>query len=299
MRNFVLPSVYLFALSVSPLHAAEPENKNLPANPIAQELQVIYSRHPNAVESVKFVVGNDLWLPRQQFKAGRDWLALTCNAKGCALEPAALSMKQEFWQGHYDDKPTFGQRLSFKADGDPGSKVVAWFSTASAQSWLKPAAVTTYYSPQRPLRQPSGRGSLEAVIDLPKGEPALLVPLLATKAFLNRLQPEQRHDWPSVVLQLRAQNKLQLLQGTLGTCSGTFQPQQYLLWAGDLDRDGKPDYLISFVDADGPVHFYLSSVAKSDQLVGLAGVFYSPPFGGECDGPGGFMGFQGDNTDER
>lgn len=298
MRTLIFHSVCFFALSISPLHAAEPESKNLPENPVPQVLQEIYSPSQNVGESVKFVVGNDLWQPRQQFKAGRDWLALACNAKGCSLEPAALSVKQKLWQGHYDDKPTFGQHLTFKSDGGAGNEVVAWFSTAPSRTWLKPGAVITYYSPQRPLRQPSDRGSLEVVIGLPKGESALLVPMLATKAFLNRLQPEQRRDWPSVVLQLRAQNKRQLLQGNLGTCSGTFHPRHYLLWAGDLDQDGKLDFLISFVDADGPVHLYMSSVVKPDKLVGLAGIYESPPFGGECDGPGGFMQFQ-DTNDER
>jgi hypothetical protein len=32
------------------------------------------------------------------------------------------------------------------------------------------------------------------------------------------------------------------------------------------------------------VHLLLSGAAKREQLVGLASVFNSPPFGGECDG---------------
>lgn len=295
MRTFVL--ITFLAFSVSPIRAAEIANKNSPSTPVAQELQEMLFAPPNARPSVRFVVGNDLWQPRQQFKAGRDWLALMCNAKGCSLESAALSVEQEFWQGHYDDKPTLGQRLKFKVDGGSGSELVAWFNTVPALRWLRPGAVATYNSPQRQLRRLAGRGTLEAVIDLPSGDSILVVPLLATKAFLNKLQPEQTHDWPLVVLQLRAQNKRQLLQGTLGTCSGTFDPRHYLLWAGDLDRDGRPDFLISFIDADGPVHLYLSSAAKPNQLVGLAGVYYSPPFGGECDGPGGFMQFEGDGAD--
>jgi len=87
-----------------------------------------------------------------------------------------------------------------------------------------------------------------------------------------------------------------MLYGRLGTRSGVFQPRQYLLWSGDLDRDGKPDFLISFIDADGPVHLYLSSIAKHGNLIRLAGIFDSPPFGGRCDGLGGFMNFR-DDTD--
>lgn len=296
MRIFILVTSCFFAFSVWHVHAAETVNKNSTTNPIAKHLQEINSPNSNTRSIVKFVVGNDLWQPQQQFKAGTSWLALTCNTTGCSLEPAKLNVKQESWQGHYDDKPTLGQHLTFKAEVGDRQKVVTWFNTASAQSWLKPGAVTTYYSSQSPISLPLGRGTLEAMIDLPKGNSVLLVPLLATKEYLDRVQPETEHSWPLAFLQLREKNKRQLLQGSLGTCSGVFHPRQYLLWSGDLDRDGKPDFIISFIDADGPIHLYLSSVAKPDQLVGLAGVYNSPPYGGECDGPGGFMNFQADNT---
>lgn len=287
MRAFVFTCVVLLSLNISPLHANEPVEKNSPANHIAQELQEAYSQRLST--GVRFVVGNDLWQPQRRFKAGRDWLALLCGTNGCSLEPAILKTKQELWQGHYDDKPTSGQHLNFKTEAGTSANVVAWFSTVPQRSWLKPGPVTTYYSPRRAYRQQKGRGTLEAIVDLPNGESTHLVPLLATKAFLKRLQPEQGNDWPIAVLQLRQQHKRQLLQGMLGTCSGTFHPRDYLLWVGDLDRDAKPDYLISFVDADGPVHLYLSSVAKPNRLVGLGGAYDSSPFGGECDGPGGFM----------
>jgi hypothetical protein len=233
--------------------------------------------------TVRFVLDNEIWQPGQQFKTGRDWLALGCEAKGCTLEPATLTVKQEFWQGHYDDKPRSGQHLSFKRTGGSDKPVVAWFQDRAAPASLKPGDVATYFSPQHPLKQPIGRGSLEAIVDLPDGEPALLVPML------QRQWDPNKDEGSPYRLQLRAQGKRQMLLGYLGTCSGTFHPRTYLQWAGDLDRDGKPDFIVSFVDADGPVHLYLSSAARPGQLVGLAGVFDSPPFGGECDGAGGWV----------
>ena len=43
----------------------------------------------------------------------------------------------------------------------------------------------------------------------------------------------------------------------------------FLTWAGDLDRDGKPDFLIKQVGGSGGLEcLYLSSRAKPDELVG-------------------------------
>ena len=279
------------ALSGALLRAAAQEVKpDRAAHPIARHLADLnaVARQSEATMqgNVRFVFGNDLWQPRQQFKTGDDWLALACDAKGCVLEPATLKVTPEFWQGHYDDKPTFGQRLSFTRNRGFGYPVVAWFHITAAPPWLRTGTVQTYYAPHHPLKQPTGRGTLEVLIDLPSGQTAMFVPMLLTKETMQQLMPEGHGYGSAFYLQLRAQGKRQLLLGSLGDCSGTFHPRSYLQWAGDLDRDGSADFLVSFVDADGPVHLYLSSAAKAGQLVGLAGVYMSPPFGGECDGGG-------------
>jgi len=292
MRSIATAVLCAAALSSSQALAEEGPGTDRTANPIAQHLQAMSRAQPprnvTTLGNVRFVLGNEVWQPGQQFKAGRDWLALACDAKGCVLEPAILSVKQEFWQGHYDDKPTFGQRLSFRRNSGAGGPVLVWFHVAAAPAWLKPGTVPTYYSPQHPLKQPIGRGSLEVTIDLPNGENAILVPMLLTAELMHQLMPGNSGDESSYLLQLRVQGRRQLLLGSLGACSYTFHPRKYLQWAGDLDRDGKPDFLVSFIDADGPVHLYLSSTAKPGQLVDLAGVYMSAPFGGECDGPGGW-----------
>lgn len=84
------------------------------------------------------------------------------------------------------------------------------------------------------------------------------------------------------VLQLRVGDQRQVFEHTLWQCTGS-GGSDYLLWAGDLDRDGQPDYLVNFLDEDtddplagrGYIVLYLSSYsgtsrAGDDDLVGLA-----------------------------
>jgi hypothetical protein len=235
----------------------------------------------------RFVLGNDVWQPGRHFESGQDWLGLACDVNGCTLGPASLVVKVESWQGHYDDEPTSGQRLTFRLNGDSTATVVAWFDTKSAPTWVKPGPVPTYYSPSLPLIRKTGDGDLEASIALPNRQQAVLIPMLLAPELMHRISPGHGDSTPAVLLQLRARNKRQLLLGYLGACEGVIDPRRYLQWAGDLDRDGLADYLISFVDEDGPVHLYLSSAAKPGKLVGLAGIYLAPPFGGECTGTPG------------
>lgn len=292
MRVLVISCLFL---AIWPTYAVEPD-KGQSAKPTVEDLKELYPPQPDG--GVLFVVGDNLWQPGQHFKSGPEWLALACNATGCSLKSAALSAKGKFWQGHYDDKPTFGQTLKFSADLAVGENVVAWFQTVPAMRWLNIGNVPTYHAPQQPLKI-AGKGNMSVKVDLSNGDTALLVPLLATAEYLNRLQPERGASSPIALLQLRMRNRRQLLQGNLSTCSGEVDPRQFLLWAGDLDRDGKADFLISFIDADGPVHLYLSGKAKPGNLVGLAGIYNASPFGGECDGFDGFVGFRGETTDDQ
>ena len=91
-------------------------------------------------------------------------------------------------------------------------------------------------------------------------------------------------DGGRFLLQLRAQGKRQLLD-ELGLCSHTVSTD-YLVWAGDLDGDGRPDYLINFADEVGEARLYLAHNATAQELAGVAAVYVPPPFGGECDGEG-------------
>jgi hypothetical protein len=222
---------------------------------------------------VRFVVGNDQWQPGTRYKSSADWLALNCTPSGCSLEPARLTVKAESWQGHYDDKPTRGQKLNFRKLKPGSGSVIAWFQLDAKHPWLKPGAVTTYASSAGRTKRPASEGTLEVAIDLPDGKPVTLVPLYDRESQL-------------FLLQLREPKRRQML-GQVASCSRAVA-NDYFLWAGDLDGDGRPDYLISFVDYDGQVLLYLGGAAAQGEyeIAGIAGVYESPPGDFECDGEG-------------
>lgn len=217
---------------------------------------------------VQFVVGEDLWQPGAQYKSGGDWVALICASGGCEFEAATLSVTAEKWQGHYDDEATAGQRLKFRRSSKNG-EAIAWFRKAEDLPWLTPGKVITFASRIRPPLRKSTPGTLELAIEVPGAGQMLFVPLL-----------DQANE--VVSLQFRTAKRRQVL-GQLGGCSHQYSTG-YFLFAGDIDRDGAADFLVSFVDADGDVVLYSSAVADTVEVLRQIGVFHAPPFGGECDG---------------
>lgn len=238
---------------------------------------------------IAFVYGNNLWQPDHEYRSGNNWLALICGSSGCRLENARLQVKKAKWQGHYDDTPTQGQQLRFTLAQPSTDKVIAWFEQgkpAASPAWLIPGPVSSYFTGLRPAKT-SAPGNFEAEVPLPGKQTLRLVPLIKRGSATPDIDNTAfQSDTSALYLQLRIENKRQMLLGELYPCAHNISNTGYLLWAGDLDGDSRPDLLISFVDADGPAHLYLSSAAKPGQLVGLVGVHLAPPFGGECDDGG-------------
>jgi hypothetical protein len=240
--------------------------------------------------AVTLVYGNDVFQIGKRFTAGDNWLALACSGSTCRLQPASLAVKAESVKE--DDVTIPGQRLTFTtSSAHPESTVYAWFKRSDAVNWLATGLLKTWLVESDIMQNAQAAtsqlgGSAEVTVPTELQGDARLVPMLYTAQhsaeLYGWLQGEDESAWPAVYLQLRAQGQRQLLLGRLATCEGLVK-RSYLLWAGDLDHDGRADFLISFIDASGPVHLYLSSLAQPSQLVGLAGVYNSPDDVGECE----------------
>ena len=219
----------------------------------------------------QMVFGDAVWTADKSYKASKNWLALACDANGCTLEAARLTPVRAKWQGHYDDQPTWGVELRFSRPNKSARKPIAWLRKTSRLPWLKPGPVPTYASVVGGVRAAAGIGTMEIELKSPTGSVSRLVPLL-------------RKDKGQFLLQLRSDNKRQMLI-ELGACEHEID-MSYLQWSGDMDGDGKTDYLIDSASSVGEPVLYVSSLANADELVGVAAVGIVTPFGGECDGGG-------------
>ena len=213
------------------------------------------------------VVGNDV-TTSDPVAAGSDWLSFQCNDKGCSLFPAQVSLSEV--PNSRDSMEMVLQRLHFSTTGSDSTHVVeAWFRQDKAHAWLKPGPVPTFASVEGPVAA-AVDVSTESFDIVVAGRTITLMPLLD-------------RDRKRIRLQLREPGIRQMLDD-VSECLGA--SPGYLRWAGDLDGDGRPDYLIDYPRGADKTHavLYLSSLAGPQQLVGSAAVFDSAVDFIGCDG---------------
>jgi hypothetical protein len=225
---------------------------------------------PLGSKLVEFLLGADQWQPGERYRSGSQWLALVCSKNGLPVGAR---------QAHGAPREVAGP-LRRPAHPGPATGVPppdGWPRHGAGLVQTRPRCALAAGRAGAHLRGPphseksappaKARWSWRWIC--PSGGQATLVPLFDAEGG-------------RFLLQLRAQGKRQLLD-ELGLCSHTVSTD-YLVWAGDLDRDGQPDYLIDFADEVGEAKLYLARAAAAKELAGVAGVYVPSPFGGECDG---------------
>lgn len=245
-------------------------------------------------------------MPGRSYGSGDGWWALVCDQAenpggskpGCKLHKTHLSVVKAM-HAVYDSEPVESQLLHWSPlpanldkvphEGEKRPLLIAVFKPEGrlANLNLKAGSVATYVhkgmaeypSTQRP-------GTLEVRLPLGDGQYADVVPRIKFSA--SGANDRMSVPTPDIVaFELRFGQQRQQLSGyafsPMAEGFGSLRRHDYLLWAGDLDGDGKPDLLLNHGDAEVHVALYLSSLAEKGQLVGLAGHFqYSDPSSAGC-----------------
>ncbi len=217
---------------------------------------------PSTVEKM-FRDVKGLGLTNVSYKNGEIWQALVCS-KECSLQPVVLTVRSEILLKYFNDTVT-GQRLSIakKPQGD----LIALFQGLPPTVAVK--SPTTLLHRGMAKYPGSGRpGSLEIGIPPLGPEKLRVVPRLVNDRIVRvYLESDRRRQ---------LLGELRIPEMNAGP-SDLAKGRSLLLWAGDLDGDGKPDLVMSFESwsgNDSSVELFLSSMAKGDDFVGKAGSYF-------------------------
>jgi hypothetical protein len=228
-------------------------------------------------------------LPGREYRAGSGWWALACPAR-CELYPLNLGVTPKLHPA-YDSDPVPGQMLRF-SPVPPVANILLAFKPLrlGAELKLRAGLVPTYFPGTLPrLRRPNSPGTMEGEIGLPQGQTVRLVPTLVLPhghlAGTSKNEPKgEPVPEGALKLELHMDGRQQVLGSfNFGIESAiALKPRDYVIWVGDLDGDGKPDFLLNFDFHGTNVALFLSSLAKEGEIVGEAGRFQYFPI----DSPG-------------
>lgn len=235
-------------------------------------------------KSTKLSVNLGWHLPGKKYHAGDGWFALICNrteaTDGCKLYPTKLDIinsKQKICKSaqvdsqllHWSPLPFNLDKLSKLEEKSPLIIAILKPTSPLLNFKIKAGSVKTYVHEGMKSYQKTDRlGSLEVRFFYQKNKFADLIPRIELKSKQDSI----------FTFELRINNLSQRLNGFDFPEDDKYlkyilSPQEYLLWAGDLDGDDKPDLVLSH--SISGVSIYLSTLANDGELVGLAGSFNS------------------------
>jgi hypothetical protein len=224
-----------------------------------------------------------LHLPGSEFKSGSGWFALDCTDT-CKIIAETLTVTPKL-HPQYDGPMVAGQLLQWQPV--PPTNTLLMFKPFRAPADklnLVAGPVKTYY-PQAGVNVTRTKtpGTMECQLNLPDGSNAQLIPIMITpKKNKDASQTDGTEN--ALSLELRIGEQRQILGQFSFGIEGSFsmKPENYLIWAGDLDGDGKLDVIIKTDFQGTDMKMFLSSLAKPGELVGEAGRFVYFPI----DSPG-------------
>jgi hypothetical protein len=194
-------------------------------------------------------------------RSGQRWLGLFVNGRGSALHYSTIKVQRVFDEiTDYGTKQKTGKRVSVNSRSQP-------LLLVSQTTALTPGPVMTVFN----MKEDDFSHGLEKF-------PATFK--LGRRSYVLKVVAPGKNPEPCRFTSFPKNAKLVLISGrsqqvlyTLDVCGN--DPNWYLVWAGDLDRDGKLDLYVNVTQhydfSDRKL--FLSSPARRGQLVREVGSF--------------------------
>lgn len=231
-------------------------------------------------------------LPGESYEAADGWFALVCDQANvsCQLHSTNLTITKAS-HSVYDSDPVPGQFLQWAplpfnlgkplGESEQRPQLIALLKPDNQSTIkLKSGSIKTFIHKAADIYPKTDRlGTLEVRITYQKNQFMDLIP---------RMQmPSKNDEFPKInTIEIRSGLLRQQLEGfqispVVGT--GFTSPKDYLIWAGDLDGDERPDLILRHADSENHISLYLSTLAQKGEIVGLAGSFvFSDPSSPGC-----------------